>query len=150
MTWKLHTTFSNVSLVKVFEFRFQFHLSLFPRVQLIIIQHCFKQRLGVEQVRSHYPNQYRPTHINGTRGKWNNQVREIFSLGFSTFCWNSPHPPGIHLKYSILYLKRCITVPSSYQHWLQVIEIHPRAISQNINKIWWEKLFLCICQRSMS
>ena len=48
------------------------------------------------------------------------------------------HFVGIHLKYSILYLKRCLSVPSHYQYWLQIIDIHPRAISQNISKIWWQ------------
>ena len=47
---------------------------------------------------------------------------------------------GIHLKYSILYLKRCLSVPSHYQNWLQIIDIHPRAISQNMSKIWWQLL----------
>ena len=45
------------------------------------------------------------------------------------------HFVGIHLKYSILYLKRCLSVPSHYQYWLQIIDIHPRAISQNISDI---------------
>ena len=44
----------------------------------------------------------------------------------------------IHRKYSILYLKRCLSVPSYYQYWLQIIAIHPRAISQNVSKIWWQ------------
>ena len=48
------------------------------------------------------------------------------------------HFVGIHLKYSILYLKRCLSVPSHYQYWLQIIDIHARAISQNISKIWWQ------------
>ena len=48
------------------------------------------------------------------------------------------HFVGIHLRYSILYLKRCLSVPSHYQYWLQIIDIHPRAISQNISKIWWQ------------
>ena len=47
---------------------------------------------------------------------------------------------GIHIKYSISYLKRCLSVPSHYQNWLQIIDIHPRAISQNISKIWWQLL----------
>ena len=38
MIWKLQTTFSNVSSMKVFEFRSQFHWSLFPRVLLIVSQ----------------------------------------------------------------------------------------------------------------
>ena len=42
MIWKLQTTFSNVSSTKVFEFRLQFHWSLFPRVQLIVSQHWFR------------------------------------------------------------------------------------------------------------
>ena len=31
-----------------------------------------------------------------------------------------------------------MSVPSHYQYWLQFIDIHPRAISQNISKIWWQ------------
>ena len=42
MIWKLQTTFSNLSSMKVFELQLQFHWSLFPRVQLIIIQHWFR------------------------------------------------------------------------------------------------------------
>ena len=34
------TTFLNLSSMKVFEFQLQFHWSVFPRVQLIISQHC--------------------------------------------------------------------------------------------------------------
>ena len=48
------------------------------------------------------------------------------------------HAGQIHLKYSILYLKRSLSVPSHYQYCLQIIDIHPRAISQNINKMWWQ------------
>ena len=29
-------------------------------------------------------------------------------------------------------------MPSYYQYWLQIIDIHPRAISQDISKIWWQ------------
>ena len=37
------TTFSNVfSSIKMFEFRWKFHWSLFPRVQLTIFQHWFR------------------------------------------------------------------------------------------------------------
>ena len=35
------------------------------------------------------------------------------------------HFVRIHRKYSILYLKRCLSVPSYYQYWLQIIAIHP-------------------------
>ena len=37
-------------------------------------------------------------------------------------------------------MKRCLSVPSHYQNWLQIIDIHHRAISQNISKIWWQLL----------
>ena len=56
---------------------------------------------------------------------------------------------GIRSKYFILYLKHCLWVPSHYQYWLQMIDIH-RANSQKICKIWWQKVFLCTCQWSMS
>ena len=37
------TTFSSISSsMKIFEFRLKFHWSLFPRVQLTILQHCFR------------------------------------------------------------------------------------------------------------
>ena len=48
------------------------------------------------------------------------------------------HFVRIDRKYSILYLKRCLSVPSYYQYWLKIIAIHPRAISQNISMIWWQ------------
>ena len=64
MIWKLQTTFSNLSSMKVFEFQLQFHWSLFPRVQLIISQHWFRQWLGTEQARNHYPNQCWPNYMN--------------------------------------------------------------------------------------
>ena len=67
-----------------------------------------------------------------TRGEKNNQ--DIFTVVQYILL----HFVGIHLKYSILYLKRCLSVPSHYQYWLQIIDIHPRAISQNISKIWWQ------------
>ena len=49
----------------------------------------------------------------------------------ASLCWNSP-------KYSLLYLKRSLSVPSHYQYCLQIIDIHPRATSQNISKMWWQ------------
>ena len=53
------TTFSNVfSSMKMFEFRLKSHWSMFPRVQLIIFQHWFRQWLGAVQVTSHYLDQW--------------------------------------------------------------------------------------------
>ena len=37
---------------------YQFHWSLYPRVQLIIFQHWFRQWLGAGQATSHYLNQW--------------------------------------------------------------------------------------------
>ena len=57
------------------EFRFTFHWSMFPGVQLTISQYWFSKRLCVEQATSHYLNQCWPdslTHICGTRGRWVN------------------------------------------------------------------------------
>ena len=52
------TTFSNAfSWMKLYELRFRFHWSLFPRVQLTIFQHWFRQWLGADQATSHYLNQ---------------------------------------------------------------------------------------------
>ena len=53
------TTFSNAfSWMKIYEFRLKFHWSLFPRVQLTIFQHWFRQWLGADQATSHYMNQW--------------------------------------------------------------------------------------------
>ena len=53
------TTLSNAfSWIKMLEFRLRFHWSLFLRVQLTIIQHCFRQWLGAGQATSHYLNQW--------------------------------------------------------------------------------------------
>ena len=53
------TTLSNAfSWMKMLEFRLRFHWSLFPRVQLIIIQHWFRYWLGAVQATSHYLNQW--------------------------------------------------------------------------------------------
>ena len=53
------TTFSNVfSSMKMFEFRKEFHWSLFPRVQFTIFQHWFRLWLGAGQATSHYLNQW--------------------------------------------------------------------------------------------
>ena len=52
------TTFSNAfSWKKMFEFRLKFHWSLFPGVQLTILQHWLRQWLGADQATSHYLNQ---------------------------------------------------------------------------------------------
>ena len=60
------------SWMKNFVFWLKFHWSLFPRVQLTISQHLFRQCLGAGQATSHCLNQCwpsSPTHICGTRGK---------------------------------------------------------------------------------
>ena len=74
------TTFWNAfSWMKNFVFWFEFHWSLFVRVQLTIFQHWFRWWLGADQATSHYPNQCWPsslTHICGTRGRWVNTLRQ--------------------------------------------------------------------------
>ena len=52
------TCWSAFSWMKMFEFRLKFHWSLFLRVQLTIIHHCFRQWLGAVQATSHYLNQW--------------------------------------------------------------------------------------------
>ena len=55
----LQTTFSNVfSWMKLYWFRLKIHWSLFPRAQLTIFQHWFRQWLGADQATSHYLNQW--------------------------------------------------------------------------------------------
>ena len=53
------TTFSNAfSSMKMFEFRLQFHWSLFLRVKLTIFQHRFRSWLSADQATRHYLNQW--------------------------------------------------------------------------------------------
>ena len=52
------TTFSNaLSWMKMYEFRLRFHWSLFPRIQLTILQHWFRWWPCADQATSHYLNQ---------------------------------------------------------------------------------------------
>ena len=68
------TIFSNAfSWMKMYEFRLEFHWSLFLRVQLTIFQHWFRWWLGAVQATSHYMNQWwsnQLTHICVTRPQW--------------------------------------------------------------------------------
>ena len=70
------TTFSKtISWMKSFIFRFEFHWSLFLRVQLTIFRHWFRWWLGADQATSHYLNQCWPSslthiHVCCTRGRW--------------------------------------------------------------------------------
>ena len=51
--------FQNVfSCMKMYEFWFKFHRSLFLRVQSTIFQHWFRWWLGADQATSHYPSQW--------------------------------------------------------------------------------------------
>ena len=53
------TTFTNTfSWTKIYKFRSIFHWCLFPRVQLTIFQHWFRQWLGAGQAPSHYLKQW--------------------------------------------------------------------------------------------
>ena len=81
---------------------------------------------------------------------WYENCRRHFQIYLQWKClkFNYNFTDVCSLKYSILYLKRPLSVPSHYQYCLQIIDIHPRAISQNISKMWWQ--FLCTCQWSMS
>ena len=59
----------------MFKFRLKFHWSLFPRIQLTISQHWFRQWLGAEQATSHYLKQWWPNsmmHICIARPQWVN------------------------------------------------------------------------------
>ena len=55
----LRNLFSNVLCsMKMFELRLKFHWSLFPGVQLTLLQHWCRQWLGAVQATSHYLNQW--------------------------------------------------------------------------------------------
>ena len=78
----------------MFEFRFKFHWSLFPRVQLTIIQHWFRWWLGAVQATSHYLNQW-----------WLVNRRIYTSLGLNelkrvaeNFLWQQMHIDDMQLS----------------------------------------------------
>ena len=75
LPWKKWLPFCSQHIQMHFVFWFEFHWSLFPRVQLTMSQHWFRKWLGAEQAASHYLNQCLGsslTHICGTRGRWVN------------------------------------------------------------------------------
>ena len=55
----------------------------------------------------------------------NKITKEDLFTGVWYILFSLLHFVGIHLKYSILYLKRSLSVPSHYQYCLQIIDIHP-------------------------
>ena len=63
-------------------FRFEFHWSLFTRVQLTIFQHWFRWWLGSDQATSHYLN-YSLTHIYGIMRRLVKGVKERRSKCYS-------------------------------------------------------------------
>ena len=71
----LQTIFWNIysPRMKTVELLCNLHRTVFSLFQLTICQHCFRYWFAVEQVTSHYPNQWCPslqTHIVVTRPKW--------------------------------------------------------------------------------
>ena len=59
MTAVFQTTFSNaLSWMELYEFRLMFHLSLFLRSELTILQHWFRWRLAADQATDHYLKQW--------------------------------------------------------------------------------------------
>ena len=147
MIWKLQTTFSNLSSMKVFEFQLQFHWSLFPRVQgskVIISQHWFRQCLGTEQARNHYPNQCRPnspTHIYVTRGKLITKTGRSFHCGLvhlASLRWNSPK-----IFHAVFVGAKSLPILTP-DYW------HPPQSNFTEYKQDMVAFFLCTCQWSMS
>ena len=61
----------------MFEFRLKFHWSLFPRVQLTISQHWFRQWLGADKPLSEPMMVSLLTHICVTRPQWANKQRVL-------------------------------------------------------------------------
>ena len=55
MATSFQTTFSNAfSWMKIYKLWLRFHCNFFPRVQITIFHHCFRQWLGAGQATSHY------------------------------------------------------------------------------------------------
>ena len=107
------TTLSSAfSWMKMFEFRLQFHWSLFLMVQLTIFQHWFTSWLGAVQATSHYMNQW-----------WLVYRRIYASLGLNELTeWNQMR--GYCLLLPRHQSRFCCIMSSSYQ--LSLLWIHPR------------------------
>ena len=84
----LQTTFSNaLSWMIIYEFRLKFHWSLFPRFQLTIFQHWFRQWLGVDQAASHYLNHW-----------WLDYWPIYVSLGLNELMQDASVSYAVHLR----------------------------------------------------
>ena len=59
--WHFADSFKCIFLIKKYESCFKFHWELFPMVQLMILQHWFREWLGADQATSHHVNQWWPS-----------------------------------------------------------------------------------------
>ena len=109
----------------MYEFRLRFHWNLFPRVQLTIFHHWFRQWLGAGQVTSHYLNQwwliywriYASLGLNGSSVFWSHHQHQYPYHTEDDFCsFDTPkgHTRQLLLPESSLRLTRlCIANSSS-------------------------------------
>ena len=116
--------FKCIFLNENYEFWIRFHRIMFPRVQLAINKHWFRQWLGVEQGTSHCLNQWWnviPMHICITWLQWVN-ILNIFSMGclLRVFCRKLTLLAALRLKCS----RRTKSVPWLLMPWLLVSAGH--------------------------
>ena len=98
------TTFSNAfSWMKMCEYRLKFHWRLFPRVQLTISQHWFRQWLGADRATSHYLDQW-----------WLDYRRIYASLGLNELRCYTAVSRHIHIR---LDAWNCQLVQLEYLGW---------------------------------
>ena len=99
----------------MFEFRLNFHWSLFLGVQLAIFQHWFRQWLGAVQATSHYLNQW-----------WLDYRRIYASLGLNELMVDFIHIPSVYFILPVVL--HSIIAIQPRQPW--VIWVHR-------SKGWW-------------
>ena len=138
MIWKLQTTFSNLSSMKMFEFQLQFHWSLFPRVQLIISQHCMVQvmawlRTGEKPLPESMLTQFTDAYIRHWGGNKITKSGRSFHWGLvhlvqsASLRWNSPK-----LFHTVFDTACRCQVITNIQYWLQIIDIHHLCDESNL------------------
>ena len=85
------TTFPRTfTWMKMYEFRLRFHWSLFLRVHITIFPYWLRYWFDVEQAKSHYVNQWRPsllTHICDTRLSELSSIRYLVEAEWHIFVW---------------------------------------------------------------
>ena len=150
MIWKLQTTFSNLSSMKVFDFQLQFHWSLFPRVQLIISTGSGNgltpnRQETITQINADQIHRRIYTALGGnkiTKSGRSFHWGLVHLVQSASLCWNSPKIFHTVFETLLVGAKSLQILPPDY--W------HPPQSNFTEYKQDVVAVFLCTCQWSMS